>query len=182
MSGSGQSRRLGDVRVASDFPPIADVRQRGRQVQRVPETDTRRSKASLTQLRCSASSRAAAQSLSRSERPSLRPRHRASGPPYCGRPRCRTPTQRSGRLRDELCRLRRAAPIRPLLCGRCLVLLFEVRRRSNLRVKGRIREPDLAAVVRRYLPPGESTRTRASQGRDGMPDTHQFQETRFHGR
>jgi hypothetical protein len=35
-SGLGQSRRFGDVRVTSVFPLIADVRQRGRQVRKVP--------------------------------------------------------------------------------------------------------------------------------------------------
>ena len=39
MSQMGQSRRFGDVRVTSAFPLIADVRQRGRQVRKVPTRD-----------------------------------------------------------------------------------------------------------------------------------------------
>jgi hypothetical protein len=39
MSELGQSRRFGDVRVTSAFPLIADVRQRGRQVRKVPKSD-----------------------------------------------------------------------------------------------------------------------------------------------
>src|SRR3979411_3065727 len=38
----GQSRRFGDVRVTSAFHLIADVRQRGRQVRKVPKNETAR--------------------------------------------------------------------------------------------------------------------------------------------
>src|ERR1700730_14291261 len=50
MSGWGQSRRFGDVRITSAFPLIADVRQKGWQVRKVPKTeveDSIRSKAEL---------------------------------------------------------------------------------------------------------------------------------------
>src|SRR5258706_16074135 len=39
MAVPGQSRRLGDGRVTSAFPLIADVRQRGRQVRKVPKAE-----------------------------------------------------------------------------------------------------------------------------------------------
>jgi len=38
----GHSRRFGDVRVTSAFPLIADVRQKGRHVSKVPTTDLSR--------------------------------------------------------------------------------------------------------------------------------------------
>src|SRR5712671_4270189 len=40
ISEMGHSRRFGDVRVTSVFPLIADVPQRGRQVRKVPATDS----------------------------------------------------------------------------------------------------------------------------------------------